>query len=250
MEELEKMADEVEKSNKASSSSSSKKDKKAAADEDKIDEEEILQATKRQKSNNGKRASSKPDTTNDDEDDMQLVQIAGIAEVPEVPKATIRILTPADFKKIELLKQRKRAEGIRGNRQRTDMLLEDIEDQDERIQRFKEQSYVDVDESELNSARVRKQRAEKEQRVKEMKEHKRLLRSGGVGNNNQVASRSVTTQEKSRHKAWGMLKHSRQVKMKATMSFKDKQNKITSHVKSLKNMRRNLRKKVSKAVRK
>lgn len=247
MEELEKMADEIDESN-TKNAAKRKNAKKLAAEE--IDEEAILSATKHQKTSSGKRASVKPTDGDDEEDDMKLVQIAGVEDAPAIPKASIRILTPADFKKIELLKQKKRSEGMRGNKQRTDMLLEDIEDQDQRIQQFKEQSYVDVDESELNSAKVRKMRLEKAERVKQMKEHKKLLKSGSIGNNNQNTVRSVTTEEKSKRKAYGMIKHSSKVKHKATMSFKQKLDKTVSHVKSLKNMRRNLRKKVSKAVRK
>jgi protein SDA1 len=214
-------------------------------DHDDDDDDEIKSTTKKSKKN----PIQKDNDENDDEG-MKLVQIAGLSPAPTVPFAALRILTPADFKKIEVLKQRKRAEKLRGNKVRKEMLLEDIEDQDERLQAFKEQSYVDVDEDELNSARVRKQRMEKVERVKMMREHKQALRTGGVGNNNQVAARAVTTEEKSKNKAYGMVKHSRKVKYKSVMAFKQKQAKVSSHVKSLKNMRKNLRKKVSKASRK
>jgi hypothetical protein len=126
-----------------------------------------------------------------------------------------------------------------------DVLVEDLEEQEDRIQRFREQSFVDINDSELQTGRVRKQRMEKEERVKQMRQHKKDLRVGAVGNNNQVAVRQITTEEKGKRKAYGMIKHSRKVKNKQLDSFKNKQNKISEHVKSLRNMRRNVRKKVS-----
>lgn len=220
-------------------------------DEDEEEQEEDVKPTTKKSKPNTKKVTESEEI---EDEGMQLVQIAGLSkssgEDPELPRAALRILTPADFKKMEVLKQRKREAAIHGNRKRTDMLLEDIEDQDQRLQAFKEQSFVDVNEDELNSARIRKQRLEKVERVKQMREHKQALRTGAVGNNNQVANRAITTEEKSKNKAYNMVKHSHKVKDKATMAFKQKQAKVSSHVKSLKNMRRNLRKKVSKAVRK
>jgi protein SDA1 len=193
-------------------------------------------------------SSSKRVKTTDDISN-QIVKLADVA--PIVPKAAIRILGPADFKKIELLKQRRREEGVRGARMRQkDVLNEDLYNQLDRLTALRMGSYTDVNEDDLTSSHIKRKRLAKEERLAKMKESKDSILAARdyvkFGHQVKKDNLGLSNEEKRNTKNFVMVKHSARVRAKAMRGFKDKQEKTADHIKALHRRGKNLKKGVAK----
>jgi len=179
----------------------------------------------------------------------KIVQLADVK--PIVPKAAIRILTPADFKKIELLKQKRMEEGLRGARLRQkDMLNDDILAQQDRMLAFRMGSYTELDENDLESSHIRKRKLDKEARLAKMKADKGAIIEARefvkFGHKVKKDNLGLTNEEKLKTKNFVMVKHSRRVRHKAMRGFTEKQRSTSQHIKNLQKMSKNVKKGVAK----
>ncbi len=166
------------------------------------------------------------------------------------PAATYRILTPADFARIEELKKRRLLEGLRGERKRQrSTIVEDLVTEERRIQGIARGTYTDLDGDDLVSYQ-KKRKMEREDRIAHTQEGRDILKEGRLSYGHKLKdnSRGLTNEEKLKTKNFQMVKHSRKVKAKAVRGMSERQRSTATHVDTIKKMSKNLKKKMSRRV--
>ncbi len=173
------------------------------------------------------------------------------SEQPDQKLGAIRILTPADFKRLEALKQKRILEGSVGLRKRQrELLKEDILATVQYTRDMIDGSYRSLEGEDLRPEFIKKRRQTKEDRLARVQEGRDLIASnrGSTKFGHRVKEDNLgrSNEEKLKDKNFMMVKKSRRVQAKATKSFRDKQKGERKHLTSLRKMSKNLKKNIRK----
>jgi len=164
------------------------------------------------------------------------------------PRAALRILTPADFARIEELKKQRLLDGLKGQRKRQrEVLIEDMVEEGRRVSAIAAGTYTDIQADDFASV-TRKKKLSREERVAKAEESRAALKLNTRGHKFKDAGLGLSNEEKSKTKNFKMIQHSYRVKSKAVRGRADAQRTKQKHNQNMSKMGKNIKKKMSRRV--